>query len=115
MDGMSDILTQNDVEEYAVEVGLGVENNKKSFIRLLLGSSSSFETSTPNLLHCDDMRAFWVSWDNEYFKVGRGLMVDEQIIMNLQDPNRHTFNAIALSSSWGSSAVWQVYENSGIL
>jgi hypothetical protein len=104
---------QDGVSSYVVDVGLGYDNNQKSFIRLLIGSSSSFETSTPNLLHCDDMRAFWVSWDHEYIKVGRGQMVDQQTFMNLQDPNPQSLTAIDLLSSKGSSAVWQVYENSG--
>lgn len=103
----------NDAEESVVEVGLGVENNEKSFIQI--AGSSSFETSTPNLLHCDDMRAFWISWDDEYIKVGRGSLVDEQIFMNLRDPNRDSFNAIIIHSIKSSSAVWQVFENSGVM
>lgn len=108
------IFLQNDAEETKVEIGLGVENNELSFVRIS-GSSSSFETATPNLLHCDDTRAFWISWNDEYFKVGKGSMIDEQVFMNLQDPNRDSFNAVQLHSVRSSSAVWQIYENSGTI
>lgn len=108
-----------DAQEVIVELILGTDDNQRSVIRY--GSAANrqtvFNTATPNILHCNELRTFWLSWDHSdgTVKVGRGPLIDEQGFMqwtNNRTP-RQFYNAIGLSCATGSAAMWVVNENSG--
>ena len=98
---------------------LGADDNQRSVIRY--GSTTDrntvFNTSTPNILHCNELRTFWLSWDHGVgmVKIGRGPLVDENGFMQWTNPQRPApnFNALALSCYTGSAALWKVNENAG--
>jgi hypothetical protein len=59
------------------EAQLGTEDNQKSRILRYADSDDTTGTvvttaDTPNILHCDDTRHFWISWGNDKIEVGHG-------------------------------------------
>jgi hypothetical protein len=100
-----------------VEVVLGAYDNQRSMIRYGAAVSELqivFDTSTPDILHCNDLRSFWLEWDDSGFvAVGMGPSVSEQRFMQWTKADRRFYNSIGLTNENGGTAMWQVNENTG--
>ena len=67
-----------------VEFTFGSNGNTQSKIQLRTShpgpGSGLIVVDTLDILDCDNYRDFWISWDQNRFKAGRGLVVGEQVI-----------------------------------
>ncbi len=92
-------------DKYA-EIVLGGWSGTKSIIRL--GNQNAHNTvDTPNILDATSYREFWLSWDHNMVKVGRGLHVGQEVFME----KRYPFNIKHMSvwNGFGSPGAWQIY------
>ena len=69
--------------------------------------------STPKILHCNQFRRFWVSWDNNTVRAGKGQPF-EDVFMSWTVPDPHDINAVALNG-YQVAADWIVERKSGNL
>lgn len=61
---------------------------------------------------CTEARPFWISWSNNYIRVGTGNSVGLQQFMSWDDPSPHPVNYIAVSTGFGSTGDWTFVKNS---
>ena len=54
--------------------------------------------STPGILNCDESMPFWTSWDGGHIKVGRGVVVGQDIFMELLESSSFTIHDVSLTS-----------------
>ena len=101
-------------------VVIGDDNNQRSHVRHVKTNTKFFDTSTPDILHCNEFRTFWMKWywtfsgtTRAYFDVGKGPLPGEHMFMSYNDAATENYDAVGLTSSAGNSAVWRINENSG--
>ena len=63
--------------------------------------------STPNILNCNEMRFFWLSWDSGQLEVGKGMVYPEGRFIGWLDSLPHPVTTISLSTGFGASANWR--------
>ncbi|XP_045191095.1 uncharacterized protein LOC123547911 [Mercenaria mercenaria] len=62
-------------------------------------------------LSCSQPHPFWVSWDNNYIRVGKGNTVGEQQFMVWNDTDPHPVNYVAVSTGFGSTGDWTFFRD----
>lgn len=104
---------QGNVTSQSLEVRLGVHDNQGSQLAHAQQGTVLFDSSTPDILHCDDYRMFWLRWVNNYIEVGRGNMVGEHKFLNVQQPTGIYYTGIGLRGGHRNAVMWRINENSG--
>ena len=74
-------------------------------VRFFVNDCISVETTYFN----NSCRLFWVSWAGSKIRVGTGATV----IMEYQDPTPLAIKSVAVSTGWGSSGSWKLYDQNG--
>ena len=77
-------------------------------VRFFVNHCISVQSTTYFDISC---RLFWVTWAGSKIRVGTGATV----IMEYQDPSPLAIKSVAVSTGWGSSGSWKVYDQSGKL
>ncbi|KAL4231839.1 hypothetical protein ACF0H5_009415 [Mactra antiquata] len=57
-------------------------------------------------LDCNQAHQFWISWTNNYIRVGLGNIIGEQQFMAWNDTDPHPVNYIAIATGFGASGAW---------
>ena len=70
----------------AYEITIGNKENTASYIKEEIGTSRKHEKETIDILSCDEMRTFWVSWDNGRIAFGKGADGQRDIVIAWDDP-----------------------------
>ena len=100
-----------------VEVVLGGWSNEESIIRVLHQDSKiqypEDKVPTPNILDARSYRDFWISWDQNMVKVGKGLAVGQRMIMKKSNLSNLNIRHIRIWNGYGSGGVWMT--NGGIV
>jgi len=65
------------------------------------------QVNTTNIVNCQQMLPFWVSWFSGHIKVGRGNIVDEQLFMDWLDPEPLTVTFFSITTGWSATGLWQ--------
>ena len=68
---------------------------------------------TPSIVDCDEVRQFWVRWDNGAITMGDGFEVGYSAVMSWEDPDPHEVNYVTLSTGWGAVGEWRIVEDEG--
>ncbi|XP_062612955.1 uncharacterized protein LOC134274733 [Saccostrea cucullata] len=63
------------------------------------------------VLHCDEVRYFWFSWNKGTVKVGKGKVVGTDEILSYTDPNPIKIRYFAVSGGFGASADFYFCKN----
>ena len=84
-------------------------SNTKSVIRDGKQGAEKFSAETPNILSCNESRAFWLSWAGGNIEMGTGDVPGGSVsILSWQDSTPRPVNAISVTSGWGAAATWQL-------
>lgn len=59
---------------------------------------------TPAILSSVKERTFWVSWDHNTVRFGRGAVVGKDILLKWRLTKKMKVNHIGFASSWGQTA-----------
>ena len=96
------------------EIALGIDNNAKTEIRAEVGGPA-MASHQGQVLDCEGVRAFWVSWDQGYVEVGTGTSVRDtrSVLVSWQDPSPHKVNAMGASVKEGVQASWEFTDRPG--
>ncbi len=91
-----------------VQVLLGGWGNAWSNIRLGTMIGEPGRVSTPNILDNFMYKQFWISWADNIMKVGHGLSIGGDIIMQKAYPSTTDIKYLALWNGWGSGGRWKL-------
>lgn len=91
------------------EIMIGANGNQASKIGKdgLSSGGGVIEANTPNVLHCNYTRSFWISWRGTYVQVGSGSVVGESVFLQLEDANQYKIRAIAFDTSAPNIGLWE--------
>ncbi|ESN92668.1 hypothetical protein HELRODRAFT_189560 [Helobdella robusta] len=103
-----------DTDRRTYEVVLGAHGNRKSLIRYGGKGEVMVERLTPSILDSAELRPFWVSWNVNCVRVGRGLEVDKDLIMewtNIPLHQHHLVNLVSVSTGPASEGRWEFVDS----
>ena len=72
-----------------------------------------FKASTPQLMICDQLLPFWVSWSFGEIKVGQGNLIDEGTFMQWLDPDPMAVSIVSVSTGWEATGIWEFNDGIG--
>lgn len=108
------LLSSNfDETDNAYEIVYGCYDNTKTEIRRGSHGPILDSVETPDIMHCEEFRHFWVRWDTaeKTLTVGAGRLNEHQYLTiideNLVDIKAFTF------TSWDQEGEYQVTEDQG--
>ena len=95
------------------EIIIGSEGNTKSSI-LKEGLYGNQTTSYPNMLSCDRLVDFWISWERDgLISVGQGDF-GQGTFLTWKDSAPVSIHAIAIATGDASQdGYWEIYEDAG--
>jgi len=102
------------VLEGAVDIIIGGWDNTRSIIRAGVGGGGwpiYSDVSTPNILSCSETRYFWVTWHNSLVAVGRGEVLQQDILRDARPVLSNDINeitAVGYSTGWGYNGTWYI-------
>ena len=98
-------------------VTLGANNNKESTVTYLHGMENELlaEAQTPDILHCFQLRKFWISWkinglDMDELRVGSGSYGNNTFLSATLKGN---FDIQLISFTASGQSEWQMEESQG--
>ncbi len=89
------------------QVVLGINKNAQSEIRDGVDGHALVRAQTSNLLSCDVMRSFWVSWQDGVLCVGTGYIIGQQMFMSWTSP-RGSIRVSGISTASVYQAEWDM-------
>ncbi|CAH1794507.1 unnamed protein product [Owenia fusiformis] len=96
------------------EIVIGGWRNTKTVLRPSKGGKPMATALTRDILSCDELRSFWISWYDKSIEIGSGNVYGMNRIIYYPDPNFHDVNAISYATGWGSSAEWRLTVSEGM-
>ena len=73
-----------------------------------MGGSVVVTANTANILHCNQHRAFWVSWVGGGVLVGRGAVIGQEVLLNWDSPTGYPITTVGFSTRESEAAQWDV-------
>ena len=64
-------------------------------------------------MSCDEMRDFWIRWNDTGMDVGSGKVPGNNLFLTLNDGAVYQFTAVALSTGYGHFGHWEIPINQG--
>lgn len=105
-DGHVGLFESYKFRPYTYEIVIGGYSNMKSEIRI--NRFSNTLVNTPDILKCDELQQFWVSWLNGRIALGYGEVPGIAEILGVDDPNPKSISYLGLSTGWGATGVWMI-------
>ncbi|CAC5423976.1 unnamed protein product [Mytilus coruscus] len=73
-----------------------------------------FESIASNVLgagrtYCGSFQPFWISWQNGNIKIGKGLSVDSEVVIDWNDTNPFNIHGVGVRTGQGQSGQWIIY------
>ena len=99
-------------EEANYEIHIGEHENSQTTI--LKDGVRQTSVTTEDVLDCNSYREFWIMWFLGHILVGKGSVLNEQIITIYKDEGTpYDVIAITLATTGTSNAQWQIPRNAG--
>ena len=95
----------------AYEITIGADSNTMTTIAKK-GGGSHFE-QTPDILEPDSGSEFWISWGDGAVRVGKGATVNENQVIQMDDPEPYEVNAVSISTTYLVEGDWEIYFSGG--
>ena len=100
-------LMENVGDTIAYEVIIGGSGNTRTAIRRNR-QTDEVAVETPDILDCNVMKPFWVSWIDGYIQVGNGAVYGDDVIASWQDGEPLSINHAAISTWDTAEGYWQI-------
>ena len=94
------------------EIVIGGWSNIKSVIRKSIRGASEVEEDTPEILSCDRLREFYLSWKDGLITVSTGAEFTH-VFLSWKDPAPFQVNYMSVSTGWGATGEWQIPHSHG--
>ncbi|CAD5121951.1 DgyrCDS10412 [Dimorphilus gyrociliatus] len=110
-DDVSIILTRGDLSDDNIEIRIGTNDNLNTEIRRTVGGEVMNRTVTPNILKCERLDAFWLSWRGGLIELGQ-TNKNKVLVSWKSDLNRnHRSLLLRIHSKNSVSSYWQYTYN----
>ncbi|CAC5371609.1 unnamed protein product [Mytilus coruscus] len=83
-----------------------VRRNKDGVIEDLV---SSFIPGLLEHVDCPNFRPIWITWENGFFSLGKGLSLYVNEVYNWTDPEPFVISSTGIMTSYGASGKWIIY------
>ena len=94
-------------------MAIGTSYNSKTAIRYLTSGSYLVSATTQDILKCNELREFWISWANGVIRVGHGATYGyRDILPQFTIPTGFKVNAISLTTI-SNTGLWKFREDMG--
>ena len=90
------------------EIALGINRNEESQIRQARQSGAVVVVDTPDILHCNESRMFWIRWADTRIAVGSGAVVGVGQFMDWQRESPPNILYVGLQTGWSASGEWTI-------
>ncbi|CAC5424728.1 unnamed protein product [Mytilus coruscus] len=75
---------------------------------------STFKVIESNVLgdgstQCGLFQPFWISWQNGNIKIGKGLAIDNEVVVDWNDPNPFIIHGVGVKTGVGQSGQWTIH------
>ena len=101
---------------HAFKITIGGEKNSKTTITKLDVNGKEgdplVEASTPDILNENEMRTFWVSWDQGHIQLGHGARIGRDRILHWVEVNPTGISGLSLTEAL-EVQVWDVMDFTG--
>ena len=101
-------------DDVAYELTIGSSGNDWCVIRKQRQTTDVAGAYTPDILNCDQMLPFWVSWVDGLIQLGRGSMIGDDLIVSWQDAEPLAVSHVSISTYSTSEGYWQFTNYPGI-
>ena len=99
-------------DENSAEIVIGANGNMETRVIPDRTKPSEYQTeATRNILDCNSMREFWISWENKEICVGYGQPYEEEIMS--VPYNIDEIVGISLSTSNAGKGTWEIAKHEG--
>ena len=110
-------MIQKDVNpEQSIEIVIGDEDNTKTVFRYLemMPPGNIAEANTFNILSCNQMRHFWLSWKDDKIRLGNWHIYDYNVVLEAEIGAGYPVRAISLATPT-EDGVWMIRDSFGML
>ena len=113
------LATTRDFPPLMYDVALGGWINTRSDIRTVLEDDDKVVATNnePNIVSCTEFRNFWVSWEYNLIRCGKGLLVGHLTFLDYNDSMSPAYeiNYIGISTGFGATGTWKFGDGKYIL
>ncbi|CAC5424725.1 unnamed protein product [Mytilus coruscus] len=101
----------SDMDSTAVlyEIVIGGGSGQKVFLRRKDGFTVAENPLGTGNTQCEQFVPFWISWENSNLKIGKGLIVDEEIVIDWTDPDPFSIAGVGVRTGFGQSGQWVIH------
>ena len=99
---------------YCYELEIGTNNNTETVLRSSIGGPILKSAQTPQILNCDSMPLFWVTWKNGYISFGKGPVPDQGAVFTVNDPEWHSIYSVSFLTPIGVTGIWMTSAATGM-
>src|SRR5688572_11265921 len=89
----------NNVQIRTYEIIIGGYGNTQSFIRDYDTGTEVLKLDTPNIMDCNNSKAFWAKWETSgRITVGQGAVIGNSVFLDWVDTEKRIFHVITIST-----------------
>jgi len=97
----------NNVQIRTYEIIIGGNGNTNSFIRDYETRTEVQKVETPNIMDCNNSKAFWAKWETSgRITVGQGAAIGYSTFLDWVDPEKRIFQGITISTWDNAPGYW---------
>ena len=97
----------NNVHTRTYEIVIGGNGNTNSFIRDYATGVEKLKVDTPNIMDCNNYRAFWVKWESSgRITVGHGAIFGNSTFLDWMDDEKRMFKGLTISTWDNATGFW---------
>jgi hypothetical protein len=85
----------------AYELVIGASGNSQTLLKDASSGSSLAQVSSANILSCNAVKSFWLSWTNASVSFGTGTVLEVGRVLYHRDPNLYAISAISVKTPYG--------------
>ncbi|VDI41586.1 Hypothetical predicted protein [Mytilus galloprovincialis] len=88
------------------EIVMGGGSGTKVFLRSKNGVDVAQGLLGTSNTDCDQFVPFWISWENGNVKIGKGLIINQDVVIDWTDSDPFIIAGIGVRTGYGSSGQW---------
>lgn len=99
----------NNVNTRTYEIVIGGNGNTQSFIRDYATMLEGQRVDTPNIMDCNNYKAFWVKWEKNgsgRIMAGQGAVVGQAVFIDWVDNEKRNFQGFTISTYDNAPGLW---------